>query len=63
MKLEEIVLHWVATDVSKTVNGIKDLLCPLSRDHQSGFIYGNIELDVVVEVDACDGGSVGSDFD
>ena len=51
MKLEEIVLHWVATNVSKNVNGIKDLLCPLSRDHQSRFIHGNIELDVVVEVD------------
>ena len=54
--------------MGKAVNGIKDLLRPLLRDHWSRFAHGDIAEDgaviklYIVEAETGDGGLVGSDF-
>ena len=57
-----------AAGMGKTVNGIKDCPCLLSRDYWSRFTHGNItkygaviELDVV-KTKASDRGFIGSNF-
>ena len=54
--------------MGKAVNGIKDPLCPLSRDHRPRFTQGNIAEDSaaikldIVKAEACNGSFVGGNF-